>query len=90
MLPSKTQGNYISCVTLVYNQLMHMEEWGEATCLAWQNAVDVLAVRHVKQGTETAGLRTRFARTYLCVCCDIYMPLDAHNNRIKGFLNHKV
>ena len=31
MLPSKTQGN-VSCATVVYNQLMHMEEWGEATC----------------------------------------------------------
>ena len=35
------------------------------------NAVDVLAVRHVKQGTETAVLRTGFARTYLFV-----MPHD--------------
>ena len=41
------------------------------------NAVDVLAVRHVKQGTKTAVLRTGFARTYLCVCCDIYnMPFE--------------
>ena len=34
--------------------------------------VNVLAVRYVKQGTETAGLLTGFSRTYLCVCCDIY------------------
>ena len=51
------------------------EEWGEATCLGPRlaNAVDILAVRHVKQGTETAGLRTGFARTYLCVCFDMNM-----------------
>ena len=31
------------------------------------NAVDVLVVRHVKQGTETAGLGTGSAR-HLLVC----------------------
>ena len=53
------------------------------------NAVDVLPLRHVKQGTETAGLRKALLAP-TCVFVVICMPLDVHNNRIKGFLNHKV
>ena len=42
------------------------------------NVVDVLAARHVKQRTETAGLRTGFAPpTFVFVV--IYMPLDVYD-----------
>ena len=32
------------------------------------NAVDILAVRHVKQGTETVGLRTGSASAITAYC----------------------
>ena len=34
------------------------ELWKRVMCPAWAKAVNVLAVRYVKQGTEAAGFRT--------------------------------
>ena len=66
------EGN-ISCATAVYITMTYVHVGvGRSYVPRLANAVDVLAVRYVKQGTETAGLLTGFARTYLCVCCDIY------------------
>ena len=48
-------------------QLMSMEEWREPICLAWLNAVDVLAAWLIKQGTETAGLHTGLALHLLVI-----------------------
>ena len=79
VLLSTTQGN-ISCATAVYKQLMHMEEWREATCLAWQMQWMSLLYSMLNKELKLQGSVqcTGFARTYLCVCCDMYMHVGVN------------
>ena len=47
-------------------------------CPASAKVVKVLAVRHVKQGTETAGFRAD-STLHFCQYVCMYMPLDLIN-----------
>ena len=53
---TETQGNILSVESSIYTKIA-TELWKRVMCPASAKAVNVLAVRYVKQGTEAAGFR---------------------------------
>ena len=53
---TETQENFLSVESSIYTKIA-TELWKRVMCPASAKAVNVLAVRYVKQGTEAAGFR---------------------------------